>query len=162
MRVCASFAPATAPSGVNTTAAIPARAAYAAALAAVFPVDAHSTAWAPSSSAFETATVIPRSLYEPVGLDGSHLSHNSRRPAACAKRSARSSGVDPSPSDTTGVASATGSRPRKRSISGAGIPALLADAARAESAELLHAPLRDHRQRARLAPRLRQRADRRE
>ena len=53
--------PATAPCGVDH-AGMPARAAYAAALAAVFPVEAQSTAAARSSSAFETASVIPRSL----------------------------------------------------------------------------------------------------
>ena len=48
--------------GVSTTAGMPARAAYAAADAAVFPVEAQITASAPSSTAFETATVMPRSL----------------------------------------------------------------------------------------------------
>ena len=43
-------------------------AAYAAAEAAVLPVDAQSTMRAPSSSAFATATTIPRSLNEPVGF----------------------------------------------------------------------------------------------
>ena len=50
------------PAGVSTTAGMPARAAYAAADAAVFPVEAQITASAPSSTAFETATVMPRSL----------------------------------------------------------------------------------------------------
>jgi hypothetical protein len=62
MRTCASFAAATAPSGTRTTTGSPARAPYAAADAAVFPVDAQTIASAPCSTAFDTATVIPRSL----------------------------------------------------------------------------------------------------
>ena len=50
IRVWATLAPATAPSGVRTTAGMPARAAYAAADAAVFPVEAQITASASSSS----------------------------------------------------------------------------------------------------------------
>ena len=52
---------------------IPARAAYAAAEAEVLPVEAHATALAPASTAFETAMVIPRSLKEPVGLAPSYF-----------------------------------------------------------------------------------------
>ena len=59
---------ATAPRGMRTTAWSPARAAYAAAEAEVFPVEAQTTAHAPASNARLTATVIPRSLKEPVGL----------------------------------------------------------------------------------------------
>ena len=36
--------------------------------AEVFPVDAQITAFAPTSAALEIATVIPRSLKDPVGL----------------------------------------------------------------------------------------------
>ena len=50
-------------------------AAYAAALAAVFPVDAQITASAPSRTAADTAHVIPRSLNEPVGLAPSTFNH---------------------------------------------------------------------------------------
>jgi hypothetical protein len=77
----------------------------------VFPVEAQMTACAPSSSAFETATVMPRSLYEPVGFDASHLRKSSRS-SRSERRGAARSGVDPSPSETTGVASLTGSRSR--------------------------------------------------
>jgi hypothetical protein len=52
---------------------IPARAAYAAAEAEVLPVEAQTTALAPSSTALEMARVIPRSLKEPVGLVPSNL-----------------------------------------------------------------------------------------
>ena len=57
---------------------MPARCAYAAAEAEVFPVDAHATAWAPASTAFDTAIVIPRSLNEPVGLVPSYLRYTLR------------------------------------------------------------------------------------
>ena len=90
---------------------ISARAAYAAAEAAVFPVEAHTTARAPSSSAFETAITRPRSLKLPVGLAPSHLSQSST-PSFSESRGARRSGVEPSPSVTTGVASVRGSRSR--------------------------------------------------
>ena len=53
--------------------ALPGRAAYAAAAAAVLPVDAHTTAGTPASTALEMATVIPRSLKLPVGFAPSHL-----------------------------------------------------------------------------------------
>ena len=45
----------------------------AAALALVLPVLAHMIALAPSSTAFATATTMPRSLNEPVGLQLSSL-----------------------------------------------------------------------------------------
>ena len=61
----------------STTAGIPARAAYAAADAAVLPVDAQTIPCAPSSSAFATATAIPRSLNEPVGFAPSNLNQSS-------------------------------------------------------------------------------------
>ena len=52
---------------------IPARAAYAAADAEVFPVEAQMTAFVPRSIALETATVMPRSLNDPVGFAPSFL-----------------------------------------------------------------------------------------
>src|SRR5919198_2238855 len=92
----------------------PARAAYAAAEAAVFPVEAHTTERAPSASAFETTTVIPRSLKLPVGFAPSHLSQISV-PVRSDRRGALRSGVDPSPSETIAVPGARGKRSRKRS-----------------------------------------------
>ena len=59
---------------------IPARAAYAAAEAAVLPVDAQITVVAPRPSASLTAAVMPRSLNEPVGLSPSYLMNNSNPP----------------------------------------------------------------------------------
>jgi hypothetical protein len=93
------------------TAVIPALAAYVAAEAAVFPVEAQTTAAAPSSTAFDTATVIPRSLKLPVGFPPSHLSQSST-PSRSESRGARRSGVEPSPSETIGVAAVRGRRSR--------------------------------------------------
>ena len=97
------------PSGTITAPVSPARAAYAAADAAVLPVDAQITASAPSRTAALTAQVIPRSLNEPVGLAPSIFSHTSA-PTRSETRSASTSGVEPSPSDTTGSSGANGSR----------------------------------------------------
>ena len=83
------------PSGTITAPVSPARAAYAAAEAAVLPVEAQITASAPSRTAAETAHVIPRSLNEPVGFSPSYLSHTSA-PTRSETRSARISGVEPS------------------------------------------------------------------
>ena len=77
----------------------------------MFPVDAQTTAAAPSSTAFETATVMPRSLKLPVGFAPSHLSQSST-PSRSERRGARRRGVEPSPSDTTGVSSVKGRRSR--------------------------------------------------
>ena len=71
----------------------PARAAYAAAEAAVLPVDAHTTADTPRESAREIATVMPRSLKLPVGFAPSHLSQRSTPTAD--RRGAGRSGVAP-------------------------------------------------------------------
>ena len=108
---CASLPVAILPSGTITAPVSPARAAYAAALAAVLPVDAQITASAPSRTAAETAQVMPRSLNEPVGLAPSSLSQTSA-PTRSDTRSASTSGVEPSCSETTGSAGANGSRSR--------------------------------------------------
>ena len=63
------------PSGISTRGLRPAFAAYAAIDAEVLPVEAHTTASAPSCRATEIAVVIPRSLNDPVGLLPSTLSH---------------------------------------------------------------------------------------
>src|SRR6185436_3811331 len=104
------------PLGTSTAHVRPAFAAYAAADADVLPVEAHTTACAPSSAALEIASVIPRSLKEPVGFDPSYFSHTSA-PVVADKASLRTSGVPPSRSVMTGVASVTGSRSRYSSIS---------------------------------------------
>ena len=77
----------------------------------MFPVEAQITASAPSRTAADTAQVIPRSLNDPVGLAPSSFSHTSA-PARSDSRGARTSGVDPSSSDTTGSSAANGSRSR--------------------------------------------------
>lgn len=90
---------------------MPARAAYAAAEALVLPVEAHTTVRAPASTALLTATVMPRSLKEPVGLAPSTFSQTSQ-PVSAERWAAGTSGVLPSWSETTGVASVTGSHAR--------------------------------------------------
>ena len=69
------------------------------------------TASAPWRTASETAHVMPRSLNEPVGFAPSSLSHTST-PVRSEMRSARTSGVEPSSSETTGSPGANGSRSR--------------------------------------------------
>src|SRR6058998_1012790 len=100
---------------MSTTQVRPARVEYAAAEADVFPVDAHTTALAPSSTALEMATVIPRSLNDPVGLAPSTLSHT-LAPTRSDRRGAGTSGVAPSSRVTTGVAAVTGRKSRYSSI----------------------------------------------
>src|SRR5829696_1847949 len=85
---CSSLAPCTSawaslpsailPVGTSTAQVRPARTAYAAAEAEVFPVDAQMIAFTPCSTARETATVMPRSLKEPVGFAPSTLSQTSQ------------------------------------------------------------------------------------
>jgi len=69
------------------------------------------TAFEPSSTALEMATVMPRSLNDPVGLSPSYLS-STRASTRSDRYGAGSSGVPPSRRVTTGVASVTGSRSR--------------------------------------------------
>jgi hypothetical protein len=69
----ASLPSAILPCGTSTAQVSPARAAYAAAEALVLPVEAQMIAFDPSSTALETAMVMPRSLKEPVGLAPSTL-----------------------------------------------------------------------------------------
>src|SRR4051812_22583563 len=97
-----------APWGSTTTHSSPAAAAYAAADADVLPVDAQITDRAPSSSALATATTIPRSLNDPVGFAPSTFRNSDRSPSDSPSRRAWTSGVEPSPSDTTGVDGPTG------------------------------------------------------
>ena len=81
----------------------------------MFPVDAQTTALAPSSRAFEMASVMPLSLKDPVGLRPSIF----KSTRACRRSDnfgAGSSGVPPSKRVTTGVASVTGRSLRYASI----------------------------------------------
>src|SRR5688572_23980042 len=97
------------PVGTRTAQVRPARAAYAAAEAEVLPVDAQMIALLPDSIALDTASVMPRSLNEPVGLAPSTLRYTSQ-PVRWDSAGAGRSGVFPSYRVTTGVASPTGSR----------------------------------------------------
>ena len=75
----------------------------------MLPVEAQMTLRAPSSSAFATASTIPRSLNEPVGFWPSILRWRfADADGGSPSRRAWTSGVAPSPSETTGVASADG------------------------------------------------------
>src|SRR5206468_10873665 len=94
--------------GTITVQYLPALSAYAAADAAVFPVDAQITIRAPASSALATATTMPRSLNEPVGFWPSTFSQISGTPVSRSSERARTSGVPPSPSVRRGVRSLTG------------------------------------------------------
>ena len=81
----------------------------------MFPVDAHDTALAPMRTAWLTATVIPRSLNEPVGLCPSCLSISSGTFAQRATASRCNRGVLPSHCVTTflsGICGSTNSRNR--------------------------------------------------
>src|SRR4029079_5636873 len=69
---------------------------------------------APSSIAFATATTIPRSLKEPVGLQLSSLKYSAPHPTSASIARDLTSGVSPSPSEIIGVASVTGRRSRWR------------------------------------------------
>ncbi len=62
---------------MSTALVMPARAAYADAAAEVLPVEAQMTALAPAATACVTATVIPRSLNDPVGFAPSILRNTS-------------------------------------------------------------------------------------
>src|SRR5262245_13421800 len=72
-------------------------------------------ALAPASTALDTATVIPRSLNEPVGLAPSTFRYTSQ-PVREDSVGAGSSGVPPSCRVITGVAEVTGSRSRNSLI----------------------------------------------
>ncbi len=81
----------------------------------MFPVEAQTTALAPSSSAFVMASVIPRSLNDPVGLRPSILS-KTRAPTRSESFGAGNNGVPPSRRVTTGVSAVTGRRSRYASM----------------------------------------------
>src|SRR6266516_891341 len=104
----ASLPSAILPWGTSTAQVSPARAAYAAADALVLPVEAQMIALLPCSTALDTATVMPRSLNDPVGLAPSTLRCTSQ-PVRAESAGAGTSGVFPSYRVTTGVAALTGS-----------------------------------------------------
>jgi hypothetical protein len=109
MSAWASLPAAIRPCGITTAAFSPARAAYAAADAEVFPVEAQMTASAPSSTAFDSASVMPRSLKLPVGFMPSSFAE-SWIPSRSESFGSGTSGVSPSPRETIGVRAVTGSR----------------------------------------------------
>jgi hypothetical protein len=96
---------------MSTAQVMPARAAYAAAEAEVLPVDAHNTACCPRASDSVTATVMPRSLNEPVGLRPSTFKCTVQ-PVRSDNRLAWISGVPPSSSVIGFQESSTGNRSR--------------------------------------------------
>jgi hypothetical protein len=112
---CAILPAAIRPCGTSTTGRNRPRAAYAVIDAEVFPVEAQTTACAPSASATEIATVMPRSLNEPVGLSPSTLSQTDA-PVSSDSQPDSTRGVPPSPRVTTGVVSSTGNQARYSSI----------------------------------------------
>ena len=115
MRAWANLPSAMCPSGIRTAQVRPARALKAAADAEVFPVEAQTTALAPSSTALEMAIVIPRSLNDPVGLAPSILSIT-RAPTRADSRGASKRGVPPSSNEMTGVSAVTGRNSRYSSM----------------------------------------------
>src|SRR5262249_57301537 len=86
----------TCPAGRNTTLFIPARAAYAATEAEVFPVEAQHTDVNPSALATEMAADIPESLNDPVGFIPKCLDRRLRRRRVLAACFSGNSGVLPS------------------------------------------------------------------
>src|SRR3974390_2763885 len=94
------------PRGNSTTDWIPAAAQYVASAAEVSPVEAQATALigAPSEIiclTWETRTVMPRSLNEPLWVLPQSLIQRSFKPMTLAKRSAQNRLVPPSYSETT-------------------------------------------------------------
>ena len=84
------------PAGTITNAGIPACAPYAASDELVLPVDAHAIAVAPHRLACVTATVMPRSLNDPVGLNPSCFINKFFTPANLEMAGRSSNGVLPS------------------------------------------------------------------
>src|SRR5262245_1528962 len=103
-------------SGMKTKHSIPAAAAYAASAPPALPAVGAATRVMPSSFAIDTAIAMPRDLNEPVGKRDSSLMSRFRMPNRLPSRSARSSGVMVSPSDTMFSSRSTGSSSRYRHI----------------------------------------------
>ena len=71
-------------------------------------MEAQTRTLAPSSTAFATATTMPRSLKEPVGFRPSYLKKSLFNPSAGPRLRLSTSGVDPSFRSTSGVRSVIG------------------------------------------------------
>src|SRR5688500_2050449 len=97
--------------GMNTSHAIPARAAYAAAAPPALPAVGTAIALCPSSFALETAAARPRALNDPVGFPDSSLIQRLAKPALLPSFSAARVGVPPSPRETMWSASPTATVP---------------------------------------------------
>src|SRR5690606_38224104 len=115
MTAWASLPMAILPLGMTTMDRSPATAAYAAAEAEVFPVEAQIMLVLPSSTALATAITIPRSLNEPVGFNPSNFKYSST-PNSWDRRLAGYSGVLPSNNVSRGVRSVTGKNSANVSI----------------------------------------------
>src|ERR687894_767435 len=114
-RTCTALPRAIFPAGTTTKHRMPARAAYAAAEAAVFPVEAQTAARLPEATARLMATVIPRSLNEAVGFIPSNF-RNRRAPPGGEGGGPRTGGVPPSPMVVTASSGMGGNPPRNRRI----------------------------------------------
>ena len=77
----------------------------------MLPVEAQITALAPCAAATVIATVMPRSLNDPVGLSPSTFRYTSH-PVRADSTGAGSSGVPPSCRVMAGIPAVTGSRSR--------------------------------------------------
>ncbi len=98
--------------GMKMCASNPARAAYAAIAPPALPALGTASFFTPRYFAIETAVVIPRALKLCVGFCASSFTHNSETPSDFPKRSARSSGVPPSPKVTGSASAGSGSTSR--------------------------------------------------
>ena len=101
------------PTGTTTMQRIPALAAYAAADAAVFPVEAQTQTRLPDATARLIATVIPRSLNDAVGFIPSNFKKR-RAPTRSDRVGASIRGVSPSPMVVTASSGISGNHPRYR------------------------------------------------
>src|SRR5262245_40136520 len=86
--------------GMNTSQAMPAAAAYAAAAFPALPAVGSAIVDAPRYLARVIAADWPRALNEFVGLSDSSLMYSRSRPTDCPSEAACDSGVNPSPSVT--------------------------------------------------------------
>src|SRR2546428_2204600 len=98
------------PFGISTLHFSPALALYAARDDEVLPVDAQITFLYPNSTAFETPTVIPLSLNDPVGFCPSNFTYNDFIPRSFARFLHSIRFVFPSESDTMFSSSQSGMR----------------------------------------------------
>ena len=76
---------------------------------AALPAEGMATLRMPSSTHIETAQESPRALNEPVGFSPSSFTQSASAPMRAPRRAVRTSGVQPSPSETMDVCRAGGS-----------------------------------------------------